>query len=166
MAIADYPAQETPLLKAPYAAVEFVEDTPFGRPALSYGWETVFEKYTPVEVPEVNPTWRDGRLVDSDTTVAAHSSALLSRQLRTAEAPSEQSRVERANSTRLALLVRKFVERELTTEEDARLMIATERVRKLMPRFGAEEMETWASLMEEVQRAEALREEVRALLSE
>jgi len=48
--------------------------------------------------------------------------------------PAEDVRYERANVVRVALLARKYVAKEFSPEEEARLDIATERVRRLLPR--------------------------------
>lgn len=47
---------------------------------------------------------------------------------------SEELLYERQNAVRVALLARKYVANEFSAEEEARLQIATERVRQLLPR--------------------------------
>ena len=66
-----------------------------------------------------------------------------------------ESEAESANRTRLALLARQYVARALTTEEEARLAIASERVRRLIPRVTAEDFEALADILEEAHRIES-----------
>jgi hypothetical protein len=66
-----------------------------------------------------------------------------------------ESEAESANRTRLALLARQYVAGALTTEEEARLSIASERVRRLIPRVTAEDFEALADILEEAHRIES-----------
>lgn len=68
-------------------------------------------------------------------------------------APSDKAITE--NSRRLQLLARKYARKGLTSEEQARLDIVTERVRQLMPRVMATDLE---KLEELAQRAARIRE--------
>ena len=65
------------------------------------------------------------------------------------------SEAEVANRTRLELLARQYVARQLSTEEEARLAIVSERVRRLIPRVTAEDFEALESILEETKRIES-----------
>ena len=55
----------------------------------------------------------------------------------------------RENQVRLSLLARKYARQALVREEDARLLIATERVRQLVPRVTAADFEALGDLAAE-----------------
>jgi hypothetical protein len=61
-----------------------------------------------------------------------------------------ESVAEIENRSRLALLARQYVQGSMSTEEEARLMIVTERVRRLMPRFTAGDFEVLESIYHQV----------------
>ena len=65
------------------------------------------------------------------------------------------SEAEAANRARLELLARQYVARQLSTEEEARLAIVSEKVRRLIPRATAEDFEALESILEEAQRIES-----------
>lgn len=65
------------------------------------------------------------------------------------------------NTRRLKLLARKYARKGLTSEEQARLEIVSERVRRLIPRVTAEDFERLEALAEEVRHLRELDEEVR-----
>ena len=69
-------------------------------------------------------------------SIAADIDTSNERTVRTIEAKGDA-----ANRVRLELLARQYVNKQLSREEDARLSIATERVRRLIPRITAEEFE-------------------------
>jgi len=65
----------------------------------------------------------------------------------------ELSPAESANRDRLALLAREYVAGQLSTEEEARLKIVSERVRRLIPRVTSqdfEELERIATELEQI----------------
>jgi hypothetical protein len=66
-----------------------------------------------------------------------------------------ESEVEAENWTRLELLAREFVDGQLSTEEQARLAIVSERVRRLIPSVTAEDFEALETMIEDVRRIEA-----------
>lgn len=72
-------------------------------------------------------------------------------------------RAGREASVRLELLARKTAER-LTVEEDARLRVATERLRKLLPRVSATDFEKLATTTESVNAIGERTEELRRKL--
>jgi hypothetical protein len=61
------------------------------------------------------------------------------------------SQADAANRARLELLARQYVNK-LSLEEDARLSIVTERVRRLIPRVTVEDFETLERIAERLQR--------------
>lgn len=63
----------------------------------------------------------------------------------------ETSEADAANQTRLALLAREYVNKHLSQEEDARLSIVTERVRRLIPRVKVEDFEALERIAERLQ---------------
>ena len=65
------------------------------------------------------------------------------------------SEAEAANHARLELLARQYIARQLSTEEEARLAIVSERVRRLIPRVTAEDFEALESILEEAKRIES-----------
>jgi hypothetical protein len=72
------------------------------------------------------------------------------------EGPKEQtfqsSEAEAANRTRLELLARQYVSKRLSPEEDARLSIVTEKVRRLIPRVTVEDFEALGRIAEHLNR--------------
>jgi hypothetical protein len=71
------------------------------------------------------------------------------------EEVSQVSEGEVANRTRLALLARQYEAGRLSIEEEARLAIVAERVRRLIPRVTAEDFEVLEGILEEAQRIES-----------
>ena len=67
----------------------------------------------------------------------------------------DPSEAESANKVRLALLARSYVAGQMSTEEEARLAIVTERVRRLIPRVTVEDMEALESIVQDVARIRA-----------
>jgi hypothetical protein len=65
------------------------------------------------------------------------------------------SEAEATNRARLELLARQYVARQLSTEEEARLAIVSEKVRRLIPRVTAEDFEALESIIEEAKRIES-----------
>jgi hypothetical protein len=61
-----------------------------------------------------------------------------------------ESEVDVAASERVTLLARKYVSGSLSPEADARLAIATERVRRLVPRVTADDVEALESILEDL----------------
>jgi len=68
----------------------------------------------------------------------------------------QESQAEAANRTRLELLARLYVSKKLSPEEDARLAILTEKVRRLIPRVTAADFEQLEAIARE---SEAIRRE-------
>jgi hypothetical protein len=64
----------------------------------------------------------------------------------------DTSDADSANKVRLALLARSYVAGQMSTEEEARLAIVTERVRRLIPRVTVEDMEALESIVQDVAR--------------
>jgi hypothetical protein len=62
------------------------------------------------------------------------------------------SEAEAANRTRLELLARQYVSKHLSPEEDARLSIVTEKVRRLIPRVTVEDFEALGRIAEQLNR--------------
>lgn len=60
-----------------------------------------------------------------------------------------ESSGELANRTRLELLARRYVSKKLTPEEDARLAIVIEQVRRLIPRVTADDFEALGEIARE-----------------
>lgn len=67
---------------------------------------------------------------------------------------SQLSEADAANRARLVLLARQYVAGALSPEEDARLAIVSERVRRLIPRVTVEDFEELAHILEDVQHIE------------
>lgn len=67
---------------------------------------------------------------------------------------SQESAAHTANRTRLELLARQYVAGTLSTEEEARLAIVSECVRRLIPRVAVEDFEMLEHILEEVQHIE------------
>jgi hypothetical protein len=61
-----------------------------------------------------------------------------------------KSEADVAASERVTLLARKYVSGTLSPEADARLAIATERVRRLLPRVTADDFEALESILEDL----------------
>jgi hypothetical protein len=59
------------------------------------------------------------------------------------------------NRTRLELLARQYVSGELSPEEEARLAIVSERVRRLIPRVTTEDFEMLERILEDANQIEA-----------
>ena len=68
------------------------------------------------------------------------------------ERTSRESEAEAANRTRLTLLARQYVADRLSTEEEARLAIVSERVKRLLPRVTVEDFQQLENILEEAQR--------------
>jgi hypothetical protein len=68
--------------------------------------------------------------------------------------PAIDAEAENAVSDRITLLARQYVRREVSTEDEARLTIATEKVRQLIPRVTAEDVEALNEMLEEAQELE------------
>jgi hypothetical protein len=60
-----------------------------------------------------------------------------------------ESEAEATNRSRLELLARRYVTKQLSPEEDARLAILTEKIRRLIPRVTIEDFERLESMAEE-----------------
>jgi len=92
-------------------------------------------------------TSRDPFLVAQDMTALAEEargeewSSLLPATTSSFEEVSQVSEAEAANRTRLTLLARQYVAGKLSIEEEARLAIVAERVRRLIPRVTVEDFE-------------------------
>ena len=71
------------------------------------------------------------------------------------EEASQVSEAELANRTRLVLLARQYEAGRLSMEEEARLAIVAERVRRFIPRVTAEDFETLEGILEEAQHIES-----------
>jgi hypothetical protein len=65
------------------------------------------------------------------------------------------SEAEMANRTRLALLARQYEASRFSIEEEARLVIVTERVRRLIPRVTVEDFEALQAILEDVEHIES-----------
>jgi len=63
----------------------------------------------------------------------------------------EANEADAANHTRLELLARQYVNKHLSHEEQARLSIVTERVRRLIPRITAKDFEVLERIAERLQ---------------
>jgi hypothetical protein len=71
------------------------------------------------------------------------------------EEASQVSEAEVANRTWLILLARQYEADRLSMEEEARLAIVAERVRRFIPRVTVEDFETLEGILEEAQRIES-----------
>ncbi len=71
------------------------------------------------------------------------------------EEVSQVSEAETANHTRLTLLARQYVAGKLSIEEEARLAIVAERVRRLIPRVTVEDFEALEHILEEAEHIES-----------
>ncbi len=76
----------------------------------------------------------------------------LSDTMSAAEEASQVSEAEVANRTRLALLARQYEAARLSIEEEARLAIVTERVRRLIPRVTVDDFEALEAILEDAER--------------
>lgn len=72
-----------------------------------------------------------------------------------AEEASQVSEAEVANRTRLALLARQYEAARLSIEEETRLAIVTERVRRLIPRVIVDDFEALQAILEDAERIES-----------
>jgi hypothetical protein len=68
---------------------------------------------------------------------------------------SQDTEADVHNRTRLELLAREYVVGKLSPEEEARLVIVTERVRRLIPRVTAEDFEMLERIFEDAAQIEA-----------
>jgi hypothetical protein len=68
------------------------------------------------------------------------------------EEESQISEADVANRTRLTLLARQYEAARLTIEEEARLAIVTERVRRLIPRLTVDDFEALQAILEDAER--------------
>jgi hypothetical protein len=68
------------------------------------------------------------------------------------EEGSQISEADVANRTRLALLARQYEAARLTNEEEARLAIVAERVRRLIPRVTVDDFEALQAILEDAER--------------
>jgi hypothetical protein len=75
-----------------------------------------------------------------------------------------ESTAERANQTRLELLARLYVSKKLLPEEDARLAIVTEKVRRLIPRVSADDFEALGVIAQDSEAIRVKNEERRRRL--
>jgi hypothetical protein len=64
----------------------------------------------------------------------------------------ESEEAEATNVDRIKLLARKYARKGLSTEDEARLAIVTERIRRLVPRVATEDFERLAEIAEEIKR--------------
>lgn len=71
------------------------------------------------------------------------------------EQESYVSVAEAENRNRLELLARQYVSKKLSREEEARLAIASERVRRLIPRVIPEDFEALQGILEDGERIES-----------
>jgi hypothetical protein len=69
--------------------------------------------------------------------------------------------LERTRDDRLALLARRYVAGDLTPEDDARLRIATERMRRLLPYVTPADVEAVETMVGEVEALDARLEAIR-----
>ena len=76
-----------------------------------------------------------------------------------------ESDAEATNRSRLELLARRYVTKQLSPEEDARLAILTERIRRLIPRVTIEDFERLESMAEESEAIRIRNEERRRRLA-
>jgi len=97
-------------------------------------------------------TWKTGG-EDTTTTREYFESGWTSIGVRMFHIPVEdqvKSEADVAASERVTLLARKYVSGTLSPEADARLAIATERVRRLLPRVTADDFEALESILEDL----------------
>jgi hypothetical protein len=76
----------------------------------------------------------------------------LSDTMSAAEEASQVSEADVANRTRLALLARQYEAARLSIEDEARLAIVTERVRRLIPRVTVDDFEALQAILEDAER--------------
>ena len=69
----------------------------------------------------------------------------------TEDFPAGLTPAESANHLKMELLAREYVSGQLSTEEEARLAIVTERVRKLIPRVTVEDFEKLEEIAKDLQ---------------
>jgi hypothetical protein len=149
-ALAEIPV-DTYLMSAPYALVSEPEATPADtwRGRRLVDWQDTLVSY---KTPVVQPTVAAGRVVLDEAK--ATESAVVEEGDDPAAAAIESS-LQRANTDRLSLLVRKYAEGKLSQEQDTRLEMATHLVRRLIRRTDAEGMEHLAGLLNESEQARA-----------
>lgn len=76
-----------------------------------------------------------------------------------------ESEAEAINRSRLELLARHYVAKKLSPEEDARLAIVTEKIRKLIPRVTIEDFERLHAIAQESEAIRVKNEERRRRLA-
>jgi hypothetical protein len=111
----------------------------------------------------MNPSYlalNDYVLISRDMTGASEEEVLRGTEMLSEEAARElpsqpMGDAEIANRDRLELLARSYVAGKLSAEEDARLAIVTERVRRLIPRVTVDDFERLREMAEDVRRIEA-----------
>jgi hypothetical protein len=89
------------------------------------------------------------RLTEEERTIAPFSKTSIPQHV-SAEAVDDVH-----NRTRLELLARQYVSGELSPEEEARLAIVSERVRRLIPRVTTEDFEMLERILEDANQIEA-----------
>jgi hypothetical protein len=77
----------------------------------------------------------------------------------------QESEAEVTNRSRLELLARHYVTKKLSPEEDARLAIVTEKIRKLIPRVTIEDFERLHAIAQESEAIRVKNEERRRRLA-
>jgi hypothetical protein len=77
----------------------------------------------------------------------------------------QESEAEVTNRSRLELLARHYVTKKLSPEEDARLAIVTEKIRKLIPRVTIEDFEKLHAIAQESEAIRVKNEERRRRLA-
>lgn len=130
------------------------------------GWETVVEERP---VPAFQPTvfvsyWSWSSSMNrgglSTATAAELREAFPSKSLEEQLAPEADDPVIRARDARIALLARKY-EGISTTEDDARLQILTQRLRRLGPRVTPEDLNSLSTMVKQLEETSADLEEIR-----
>jgi hypothetical protein len=112
---------------------------------------------------------RDPFLISQNMTALAEEargqelSSLLPITMSLSEEASQVSEADAANRTRLALLARQYLARRLSIEEEARLAIVSERVRRLLHRVTVEDFEALKRILEEAEHIETAHIERRRL---
>lgn len=116
--------------------------------------ETVFLVYR-TDVPSMR---RNGTLTPTGAELA---SLVESTPHAPLKAMSKEDAVDRARDARVALLVRKF-EGQSTVEDDARLAILTERLRKLSPRVTSADIDNATTMVGELEQVSANLDAIRS----
>jgi hypothetical protein len=62
----------------------------------------------------------------------------------------ESVQIDNVNAERIELLIRRYVCGQLSTEEEVRLEIVAERIRRLMPKVSAENFEELEAIITEI----------------